>query len=200
MLVAVVGGNLQGVEAAYLAKKAGWEVTVIDRKAVVPAAGLGDRFSQVNITSEKDLERALKGVDLVIPALENDDALAKKIAALCDVFINDAFATVHRTQASTYGVAKYAKEKGAGLLLYKGNMKDSNVNCLLAEAHPEYPDSRSAAEVLKILDKLVPMIEMDPEPLLKEAEEIEEKVKKSMAQIKPMPPAELSDSATGMYG
>ena len=76
MLVAVVGGNLQGVEAAYLAKKAGWEVTVIDRKAVVPAAGLGDRFSQVNIATEKDLERTLKGFDLVIPALENDDALA----------------------------------------------------------------------------------------------------------------------------
>ena len=76
MLVAVVGGNLQGVEAAYLAKKAGWEVTVIDRNAVVPAAGLGDRFSRVNITAAKDLERALKGVDLVIPALENDDALA----------------------------------------------------------------------------------------------------------------------------
>jgi pyrrolysine biosynthesis protein PylC len=72
----VVGGNLQGVEAAYLAKKAGWEVTVIDRKAVVPAAGLGDRFSQVNITTQKDLARALKGVDLVIPALENHDALA----------------------------------------------------------------------------------------------------------------------------
>jgi len=76
VLVAVVGGNLQGVEAAYLAKKAGWEVTVIDRKAVVPAAGLGDRFSRVNITTQKDLARALKGVDLVIPALENHDALA----------------------------------------------------------------------------------------------------------------------------
>jgi pyrrolysine biosynthesis protein PylC len=76
VLVAVIGGNLQGVEAAYLAKKAGWEVTVIDRKAIVPAAGLGDHFNQVNITTEKDLERALKGIDLAIPALENEDALA----------------------------------------------------------------------------------------------------------------------------
>ena len=75
MLVAVVGGNLQGVEAAYLAQKAGWEVTVIDRNAVVPAAGLADRFTRVNITTAKDLERPLKGVDLVIPALENNDAL-----------------------------------------------------------------------------------------------------------------------------
>jgi pyrrolysine biosynthesis protein PylC len=76
VLVAVVGGNLQGIEAAYLAKKAGWEVTVIDRNAVVPAAGLGDRFRRVNIKTAADLERALKGVDLVIPALENDAALA----------------------------------------------------------------------------------------------------------------------------
>jgi pyrrolysine biosynthesis protein PylC len=76
VLAAVVGGNLQGIEAAYLAKKAGWEVTVIDRNAVVPAAGLCDRFNQVNITTQKDLERSLKGVDLVIPALENQDALA----------------------------------------------------------------------------------------------------------------------------
>jgi len=76
VLVAVVGGNLQGIEAAYLAKKAGWQVLMIDRKAVVPAAGLCDRFNRVNITTQKDLERALKGVDLVIPALENPDALA----------------------------------------------------------------------------------------------------------------------------
>jgi len=76
VLVAVIGGNLQGIEAAYLAKKAGWQVLMIDRQAVVPAAGLCDRFNQVNITTQKDLESALKGVDLVIPALENHAALA----------------------------------------------------------------------------------------------------------------------------
>ena len=76
MLAAVVGGNLQGIEAAYLAKKAGWEVILIDRNAVVPAAGLCDRFNQMDITAGTDLGRTFKGVDLVIPALENDDALA----------------------------------------------------------------------------------------------------------------------------
>ncbi|MBT8370570.1 MAG: 3-methylornithine--L-lysine ligase PylC [Deltaproteobacteria bacterium] len=75
MRIAVVGGNLQGIEAAYLAKKAGWQVFLIDRKAVVPAAGLCDRFNQINITLQEDLEPALKGVDLVIPALENHEAL-----------------------------------------------------------------------------------------------------------------------------
>ena len=76
MLVAVAGGNLQGVEAAYLSQKAGWDVLVIDRKPLVPASGLCHSFAQLDMTSEKDLAQALKGVDLVIPALENDAALA----------------------------------------------------------------------------------------------------------------------------
>ncbi|MCH8248074.1 MAG: phosphoglycerate kinase [Proteobacteria bacterium] len=46
-----------------------------------------------------------------------DEALAKKMAALCDVFVMDAFGTAHRTQASTYGVAEYAPVACAGPLL-----------------------------------------------------------------------------------
>jgi uncharacterized protein len=88
----------------------------------------------------------------------------------------------------------------SGLLLYKGNLQNFSVSSILVEAHAEYPDSRSAAEALKVLDKMVPQIKMDPVPLLKEAQEIEEKVKKAMAQIKPMSPAELPDTPPGMYG
>ena len=47
----------------------------------------------------------------------NDDVLAKSYAALCDVFVMDAFGTAHRAQASTHGVAKYALTACAGLLL-----------------------------------------------------------------------------------
>ncbi len=47
----------------------------------------------------------------------NDEALAKRMAALCDVFVMDAFATAHRAQASTVGIAKYAKFACAGPLL-----------------------------------------------------------------------------------
>ena len=46
-----------------------------------------------------------------------DDALSKRMAALCDIFIMDAFGTAHRAQASTYGVAKFAPEACAGPLL-----------------------------------------------------------------------------------
>ncbi len=47
----------------------------------------------------------------------NDDALARDMAGLCDVYVNDAFATAHRAQASTHGVAKYAPVACAGPLL-----------------------------------------------------------------------------------
>ncbi len=88
----------------------------------------------------------------------------------------------------------------SGILLYKGNLQKFDISCFLAEAHAEFPDSRSAAEVLKVLDRMLPQIKMDPEPLLKEAEEIEERVKRAMAQIRPMSPAELPESPPGMYG
>lgn len=48
---------------------------------------------------------------------KNNDELAQKLAALCDVFVMDAFGTAHRAQASTHGVAKYAQIACAGPLL-----------------------------------------------------------------------------------
>lgn len=47
----------------------------------------------------------------------NDDSLARRMAQMCDVFVMDAFGTAHRAQASTHGVAKYAKVACAGPLL-----------------------------------------------------------------------------------
>lgn len=52
------------------------------------------------------------------PGEEDDDAgLARKMAALCDVFVMDAFGTAHRAQASTHGVARFAPKACAGPLL-----------------------------------------------------------------------------------
>jgi phosphoglycerate kinase len=48
---------------------------------------------------------------------KNDEALARKMAALCDVFVHDAFGTAHRAEASTYGIAQFAKLACAGPLL-----------------------------------------------------------------------------------
>jgi phosphoglycerate kinase len=48
---------------------------------------------------------------------KNDEALARKMAALCDIFVHDAFGTAHRAEASTYGIAQFAKTACAGPLL-----------------------------------------------------------------------------------
>ncbi|MEK6425015.1 MAG: phosphoglycerate kinase [Burkholderia gladioli] len=48
---------------------------------------------------------------------KNDDTLAKKMAALCDIYVNDAFGTAHRAEASTHGIAKFAPVACAGPLL-----------------------------------------------------------------------------------
>jgi len=48
---------------------------------------------------------------------KNDETLSRKMAALCDIFVHDAFGTAHRAEASTYGIAQYAKIACAGPLL-----------------------------------------------------------------------------------
>jgi phosphoglycerate kinase len=48
---------------------------------------------------------------------KNVESLARKMAALCDIFVHDAFGTAHRAEASTYGIAQYAKTACAGPLL-----------------------------------------------------------------------------------
>lgn len=50
---------------------------------------------------------------------ENDDAFAQSLAALCDVYINDAFAVSHRANASVVAITKFAPTSGAGFLLEK---------------------------------------------------------------------------------
>ena len=48
---------------------------------------------------------------------KNSEELSKKMAALCDIFVHDAFGTAHRAEASTYGIARFAKVACAGPLL-----------------------------------------------------------------------------------
>ncbi|OFZ73090.1 MAG: phosphoglycerate kinase, partial [Betaproteobacteria bacterium RBG_16_64_9] len=48
---------------------------------------------------------------------KNDGALARKMAALCDIYVNDAFGTAHRAEATTHGIAKFAPVACAGPLM-----------------------------------------------------------------------------------
>lgn len=65
---------------------------------------------------------------------KNGDALARKIAALCDVYVNDAFGTAHRAEATTYGIAKFAPIACAGPLM--AAELDALGKALLAPARP----------------------------------------------------------------
>ncbi len=48
---------------------------------------------------------------------KNDESLSRKMAALCDIYVNDAFGTAHRAEATTYGIARFAPVASAGPLL-----------------------------------------------------------------------------------
>lgn len=65
---------------------------------------------------------------------KNSEALGRKLAALCDIFVNDAFGTAHRAEATTYGIAQYAPIACAGPLL------SAEIDALgKALAHPQRP-------------------------------------------------------------
>ena len=59
----------------------------------------------------------LENVRFNVGEKKDDEALSQKMAALCDVYVMDAFGTAHRAQASTHGVAKFAEVACAGPLL-----------------------------------------------------------------------------------
>ncbi|MCD6461572.1 MAG: proteasome assembly chaperone family protein [Thermoplasmata archaeon] len=65
----------------------------------------------------------------------------------------------------------------AGVLLNEGKMRDFPVLGLLTEAHPDYPDARSAAKVIEIMDKIILNRNIDAEPLYREAEKVEAQIK-----------------------
>ena len=65
---------------------------------------------------------------------KNDETLSRKMAALCDIFVHDAFGTAHRAEASTYGIAQYAPIACAGPLLA------AEIDAITkALAHPKRP-------------------------------------------------------------
>jgi phosphoglycerate kinase len=95
--------------------------------SMAPVVNYLNEKLDVNVRLEKDY---LNGVEVAAGELvvlenvrfnpgekKNADELAKQYAALCDVFVMDAFGTAHRAQGSTHGVAKYAPVACAGPLL-----------------------------------------------------------------------------------
>jgi len=72
--VAVIGGRLQGTEAVYLAKKAGYRSLLVDKDPKAPAGGFCDENGVFDVLKkEKGLIDFLKRADFILPALENDE-------------------------------------------------------------------------------------------------------------------------------
>jgi 3-methylornithine--L-lysine ligase len=77
MRLAVVGGKLQGTEAAYLGLKAGYDVVLIDRRPDAPASGLAAETHVFDVSEDEERARLLLlSCDAVLPACEDDDTLA----------------------------------------------------------------------------------------------------------------------------
>src|SRR5205085_11445485 len=66
---------------------------------------------------------------------KNDPAFSKQLAALCDVYVNDAFGTAHRAHASTAGIVAFVKQAAAGFLMQK---EIESLNHALTKAEKPY--------------------------------------------------------------
>lgn len=90
-------------------------VTYLNEKLDVPVKLAKDYLNGVSVEAGELV--VLENVRFNQGEKANDDTLAKQYAALCDVFVMDAFGTAHRAQGSTHGVAKFAPTACAGPLL-----------------------------------------------------------------------------------
>jgi len=87
----------------------------LGKKLGKPVRLVADYLDGVEVTSGEVV--LLENCRMNVGEGKDDDALAKRYAALCDIFVMDAFGTAHRAQASTHGVIKFAPIAAAGPLL-----------------------------------------------------------------------------------
>ncbi|MDP6870498.1 MAG: PAC2 family protein [Candidatus Poseidoniaceae archaeon] len=85
-----------------------------------------------------------------------------------------------------------------GVLLGEARRRERNIMSLMVEADPRFPDARAAATVIEQLNKLLPVIDLDYEPLLAEAQMLEEQIRGMMEGTEN--DASSSSSSSAMYG
>jgi len=88
----------------------------------------------------------------------------------------------------------------SGVLLHESELSGQNVICLLSDANPKIPDARAAARMIELLDTFLPKIKLDPAPLIKEAERLEEQIRQAMVQTAAMNVPGQKEPAPVMYG
>lgn len=85
-----------------------------------------------------------------------------------------------------------------GVLLYEGEQRSIDVICLLGPARVNFPDARGSAKLLEVVSRMLPELKIDPEPLYKEAEEIERQIKAAMESVNQ--PKKMSPEESVIYG
>ncbi|QLH75220.1 MAG: proteasome assembly chaperone family protein [Methanomassiliicoccales archaeon] len=131
-----------------------------------------------------------KGVDYIV-TLEGINAPGDEVQPL-------GIGTSQRTREIMDSYQIRAMQEGmvtgiSGMLLAEGERLNTDVICLLGPAKAEIPDARGAAKLLEIIGKMLPELKIDPVPLLKEAESIEEGMKAAIESMKqPKKPADTS--------
>ncbi len=160
----------------------------------------------------------MPSADIIKPLADKILSWAQK--KKCDLLVTlEGTHTANSKKPKTYGIGSTEKMKKVlktfdieetkegmitgvtGVLLYEGARLKRDVLCLLAEAHASYPDSRAAGLLVETLDKMLPGIKIDVEPLYKEADEIEQKIRSFIKHAQPTAPSASSyQLPPQMYG
>ncbi|MDD5779119.1 MAG: PAC2 family protein [Candidatus Thermoplasmatota archaeon] len=85
----------------------------------------------------------------------------------------------------------------SGILLYEGEISHFDTLCLLAGTQTKFPDAAAAARLLEVVNVMLPDIDIDPEPLYKESERIEQELKKHLQESQP---TQVGAQTSPMYG
>ncbi|MDZ4225043.1 MAG: phosphoglycerate kinase [bacterium] len=88
-------------------------------QVIFPEDCVGDGIRKLSLEMKPGQVMLLENLRFHKEEELNDEKFAKKLASLCDVYINDAFGAAHRAHASTVGMVQFVKEKGAGFLMQK---------------------------------------------------------------------------------
>jgi len=72
----------------------------------------------------------------------------------------------------------------SGVILYLGQIRGLDAMCLLAPAHMQFPDARAAARLIRLIDDMLPMVEIDTKPLLEEASKIEKNIQEALEMMR----------------
>lgn len=90
---------------------------LIEKDVILPDDCIGDAPKKVVADLRAGQVCLLENVRFHAEEEKNDEAFAKELATLCDVYVNDAFGSSHRAHASVHGLARLVKDRGMGYLL-----------------------------------------------------------------------------------